>query len=106
MDDLQHIQFPQDVNTECFDEIQEILVQALTCDGPDSFSTKQANWVAGASRSCAYDPQGIAYAIALAKRGGPELEPFAASDDEIESEARRIFDEATAGILRVFGRLQ
>ena len=103
---MQHIDFPQDVNSEPYSEIEAALFQMLITDGSDQLSEKQAAWLIGACRSLEWEPQGAAYAIALARRGGPNLEPFAAPDAEVFAEADRVFDEAVAGLLRITGGLQ
>ena len=106
MDNPQTIQFPQDVNTEPFTEMEAFFVYGLTTCEEDPFSLKQAYWVVGAARKCEWDAQGLAYVLALARRGGPDLQPFKASDEELEAEAHQIFDEGRATFLRKMGRLQ
>jgi hypothetical protein len=106
MDNPQTIQFPQDVNTEPFTEMEAFFVYGLTNCEEEPFSLKQAYWVVGAARKCEWDAQGLAYVLALARRGGPDLQPFDASDDELEAEAHQIFDEGRATFLRKMGRLQ
>ncbi len=103
---MQHIQFPQDVNTEPFNEVEAYFVYGLTNAAIDPLSLKQAFWLVGVARSVDWNPQGIAYGMALARRGGSDLEPFEASDDDLAQDANRIFDEGVAAYLRVTGGLQ
>jgi hypothetical protein len=104
--EMQHIEFPQDVNTEPYSELEALVVYGLTTSALDPLSHKQAAWLVGVARLAEWDPQGIAYALAMVRRGGPDLQPFSATDAELEADARNIFDEGVAGYLRVAGRLQ
>jgi len=103
---MQRIDFPQVVNCEPFTEVEAYFIYGVTTAADDALSIKQAYWLVGAARICDWAPEGLAYAFALARRGGPKLLPFEATDEELGAEARSILDEGIAGHLRATGRLQ
>lgn len=69
-------------------------------------SDKQARWIVGAALATRADIPGIALLLAIARRAGPELSPFAASDEELAAEATHLLDTASAAFLRQIGGLQ
>lgn len=105
-DAMQLIEFPQDVNSEPHNEMEVLLFEGLTTAGSEPFSDKQAHWLIAVFRGCEWNPQGVAYAIAVVSRGGPDLRPFEASDEELADDAKKIYEEGVAAFLRTTGRLQ
>lgn len=69
-------------------------------------SDKQARWIVGAALATRADIPGIALLLAIARRAGPDLSPFAATDSDLAAEATQILDEADADFLRMTGGLQ
>lgn len=103
---MQLMEFPQDVNSEPHNEMEALLFEALTTVGDEPFSEKQAHWLIAVFRGCEWNPQAVAYAIAVVTRGGPDLAPFEASDEDLIADAKEVFDGAVAALLRANGGLQ
>jgi hypothetical protein len=103
---LQHIEFPQDVNTPDVDDVNDVVKHAL-CAGGYAYSDKQLAWILNTAKALAADdPQKVAFLLAFARRGGADLTSFKADEVELASEAKAIFDECTAAAFRMLGGLQ